>query len=269
MSDTPNSDPIQDPAPQAVAVKEDAPMEIHKPHAAKTWKEFFIELGTIVIGILIALGLEQAVEALHDRSRAEQARENIHSEIADDIGLMVTRDRTEGCISHRLNEVDGLIRASAAGALPQGPIWIGHPFLASMADSQYRSATQSGAVSLLSNEGQSRFARIYAEFEQYYQAELTEQSAWGDLRTLESHPVSSSVLDWQLRSAMQKARTARFHMETSENAIRTDTSRLGIMPNVVHSFKQEAACIPLNTPRVESERKLVQGGISGVNFDWP
>ena len=25
-------------------------MEIHKPHAAKTWKEFFIELGTVVIG---------------------------------------------------------------------------------------------------------------------------------------------------------------------------------------------------------------------------
>ena len=24
-------------------------MEFHKPHAAKTWKEFFIELGTIVV----------------------------------------------------------------------------------------------------------------------------------------------------------------------------------------------------------------------------
>ena len=26
-------------------------VDIHKPHAAKTWKEFFIELGTIVTGI--------------------------------------------------------------------------------------------------------------------------------------------------------------------------------------------------------------------------
>ena len=30
-------------------------MEIHKPHAAKTWKEFFIELGTIVLGILVRI----------------------------------------------------------------------------------------------------------------------------------------------------------------------------------------------------------------------
>ena len=102
-------------------------MEIHKPHAAKTWKEFFIELGTIVVGILIALGLEQIVEGFHDRSRVAQARENIRSEIANNIGLMVTRDATKSCVSHRLDEVDGLIRASAAGALPQGPIWIGHP----------------------------------------------------------------------------------------------------------------------------------------------
>jgi hypothetical protein len=38
-------------------------MEIHKPKAAHNVREFLIEIGTIVCGILIALGLEQAVEA--------------------------------------------------------------------------------------------------------------------------------------------------------------------------------------------------------------
>jgi hypothetical protein len=257
-----------DPTPPPPA-QEESRVEIHKPHAAKTWKEFFIELGTIVIGILIALGLEQAVEAAHDRARAEQARENIRSEIANDTGEMVTRDRTKDCISHRLDEVNDLIRASAAGALPQGPIWVGHPFNAAMADSQYRSATQSGAVSLLPSQEQSSYARIYAEFEQYYQAELTEQSAWSDLRTLENHPASSPVLDWQLRSAVQKARTARFKMETAEYFVRTGASSLRVRPNVVFTFKQQAACIPLDTPRPEAVEKMVQGGITGVNFDWP
>jgi len=56
-------------------------MEIHKPHAAKTWKEFFIEQGMVITGILIALSLEQAVERAHERSRAAQARENIRTEI--------------------------------------------------------------------------------------------------------------------------------------------------------------------------------------------
>ena len=32
-------------------------MDIHRPHAAHSWREFAIEIGTIVLGILIALGL--------------------------------------------------------------------------------------------------------------------------------------------------------------------------------------------------------------------
>ena len=36
-------------------------MDIHKPHAAKNWREFAVEIGTIVVGILIALGLEQVI----------------------------------------------------------------------------------------------------------------------------------------------------------------------------------------------------------------
>ncbi len=35
-------------------------MEIHKPHAAKTWREFAVELATITAGILIALTLDSA-----------------------------------------------------------------------------------------------------------------------------------------------------------------------------------------------------------------
>ena len=40
-------------------------MDIHKPKAAHSWREFLIEIGTIICGILIALALEQAVESVH------------------------------------------------------------------------------------------------------------------------------------------------------------------------------------------------------------
>jgi len=43
-----------------------APMlDVHPPHEAiHTWKGFFIHIATIVIGLLIAIGLEQTVEVL-------------------------------------------------------------------------------------------------------------------------------------------------------------------------------------------------------------
>ena len=48
-------------------------LDVHPPHTpTHTWKDFFIHIATIVIGLLIAIGLEQTVEAVeHHRQREE------------------------------------------------------------------------------------------------------------------------------------------------------------------------------------------------------
>jgi hypothetical protein len=50
-------------------------LDVHPPHApTHTWKDFFIHVGTIVIGLLIAVGLEQTVEWLHHRHQVAETR---------------------------------------------------------------------------------------------------------------------------------------------------------------------------------------------------
>jgi len=244
-------------------------MEIHKPHAAKTWKEFFIELGTVVIGILIALALEQAVEAAHERARAAQARENIGAEIAYNTGLFATRATVENCVSRRLDEVDGLIQAAMTGEPLPGSIWIGHPPYWPMLSSQYAAASQSGVVSLLPTSEQAAYANIYAGFAEYTEAEKSEQAAWSDLRALENHPIAGPILDWQLRSALKKARAARWLTEVSGQAVQTAAASLGIKPNVTYHFTQQSVCIPLNTPRAEAEKLVAKGRNGGTGYDEP
>jgi hypothetical protein len=57
-------------------------LDIHPPeHAAHTWRDFFIHIATIVVGLLIAIGLEQSVEALHHRHVLAETRENLHEEL--------------------------------------------------------------------------------------------------------------------------------------------------------------------------------------------
>ena len=57
-------------------------MDVHPPHhSLNTWRDFFIHIATITIGLLIALALEAAVEALHHRHIVREARENIRQEI--------------------------------------------------------------------------------------------------------------------------------------------------------------------------------------------
>jgi hypothetical protein len=57
-------------------------MEVHAPHEPiHTWRDFFLHIVTITVGLLIAIALEQTVEWIHHRHIVHVARENIRHEI--------------------------------------------------------------------------------------------------------------------------------------------------------------------------------------------
>src|SRR5580704_15652910 len=62
--------------------KENAPMlDVHPAHhAASTWRDFFIHIATIVLGLLIAISLEQTIEYFHHRHLAREASEQLRLE---------------------------------------------------------------------------------------------------------------------------------------------------------------------------------------------
>jgi hypothetical protein len=56
-------------------------MEIHPPHQAiQSWREFLLHMTTIVLGILIAIGLEQAVGWVHHRQERSQLQKELREE---------------------------------------------------------------------------------------------------------------------------------------------------------------------------------------------
>jgi hypothetical protein len=55
-------------------------MDIHKPKPWHGARELSKEIGTIVIGVLIAIGAEQAVEALHHRAQAHEMARKLRVE---------------------------------------------------------------------------------------------------------------------------------------------------------------------------------------------
>lgn len=58
-------------------------MEIHRPAASHSWREFLIEIGTITIGILIALALESLILTARDHRLLNNARADLRSELRD------------------------------------------------------------------------------------------------------------------------------------------------------------------------------------------
>ena len=73
-------------------------LDVHPPHeAAHSWKDFFVHIATIVVGLLIAIGLEQTVEAIHHHDQRKEFQRRMDATVganrkldARDIHQLVT-----------------------------------------------------------------------------------------------------------------------------------------------------------------------------------
>jgi hypothetical protein len=139
-------------------------MEIHKPKATHNWREFLTEIGTIVCGILIALGLEQAVEALHSHHLVAQAEEAMRVQIVDDDGPQAyVRLAIAPCLARQL---DGLRAALDQRMAPEafGKLAASYrPVLRTWDDQAWKAAQASGVLSAMGPKKLDRWSQIYIQ----------------------------------------------------------------------------------------------------------
>ena len=99
-------------------------LDVHPPHApTHTWRDFFIHIATICIGLLIAIGLEQTVEAIHHHHQREQLEEQLHAEAERNLALVYSNvERLTG----RLAFFDAFIVALNQAPVAGGRIQLTH-----------------------------------------------------------------------------------------------------------------------------------------------
>jgi hypothetical protein len=79
-------------------------MDIHKPKPWHGWRELLKEIGTIVIGVLIAIAFEQTVEWLHWRHKLADTEAAVRFELHDDdLPQAYARIVVRSCLDKRLD----------------------------------------------------------------------------------------------------------------------------------------------------------------------
>jgi hypothetical protein len=64
-----------------VRIQEPPMLDVHAPHESiHTWRDFFIHIATIVVGLCIAVGLEQTVEYFHHLHQVHQMEASLRQE---------------------------------------------------------------------------------------------------------------------------------------------------------------------------------------------
>ena len=132
-------------------------MDIHKPKAAHSWREFLVEIGTIICGILIALGLEQGLEWLHTEHEIAETRHALNAEIAANSNASIYGVAELRCLVFASDRyiawAKGGPRLPFAGGL--------YPLLQSTA----WDASRGGPVLRMPTEERLRYARYYGGVE--------------------------------------------------------------------------------------------------------
>jgi hypothetical protein len=163
-------------------------IDVHPPHASvHTWRDFFIHIATIVVGLLIAIGLEQVVERLHERHEAHQTGEGLHREYEDNhhrIGneIRFWRRGTAALqnnllVLRYLQQHPGTPEEKLPGTLYWG---ISHMVFA---HAEWDSAQQTGIVKLLPQNDATTKAFYYLELNR---AEESADAVWLALNDAES-----------------------------------------------------------------------------------
>ncbi|MGD0647397.1 MAG: hypothetical protein ABR971_05335 [Acidobacteriaceae bacterium] len=111
-------------------------LDVHPPHApTHTWRDFFIHIATIVLGLIIAVGLEQLVERIHQRYELRETREALSRELESNRAHLVADQRNWLLTTARLKNdllVLQYIRQHPGTpeiALPGDLNWLQAPFL--------------------------------------------------------------------------------------------------------------------------------------------
>jgi hypothetical protein len=140
-------------------------IDIHPPHhAATTRRDFFIHLVTVVLGILIAIGLEQAVEYFHHCDQVAQLTEQMRTEAQNNLPLIRDSiDRLKVQATYIRSLEDALLAGKPSGdsvGVHGVPPNAGSALYVSPSRATWSAAQSAGLAALLPADQVKLFARI-------------------------------------------------------------------------------------------------------------
>ncbi|HXA38544.1 MAG TPA: hypothetical protein VNW53_06050 [Phenylobacterium sp.] len=218
-------------------------------------REFLKEYLIIVVGVLTALGAEQAAEALRHRADAAEAQDAIRAEVVVDITRIEQRDFAYDCVEARLDELERVVDTSTATGGIRGPSWIGRPPRYAVEAARWDAASQSGRVSLLPTTWQSRFGFLYTTLRYYYEMNNAEQQTWSRLDGLTGLDRLSPDGKLAAKAEIEQARFYNGSMHQVAGLILSRAAAEGLRPTLRRD-PPFSVCWAITTPTREGLARM-------------
>lgn len=134
-------------------------MEIHRPKAIDSWREFLVEVGIIVLGVVIALAAEETVQHYNTRHEVAVVTDSLDDELSDALFSALERIKFDPCHKQSLARLEELsdrdeptLSASDA-ASPPLRLW---------SSSAWEAAVASGTIEDMPHDERNAYARLFS-----------------------------------------------------------------------------------------------------------
>lgn len=217
----------------------------------RSWKpapglrSFLIELLIVVLGVLIALAAQQAVDGWNARGEVKEFRAALDSELGYDFGAIRDRMAQAPCINTRLDQLDQWQRLLQSGASLRLTSRVGRPTSLNVRTSVWESRT-ADVASHLGLDVRLAYAASYDLLDGYRDSRQIERQIWNELLDFEGAGEVDPRDVTRLRGLIERARLyARLVAQNSRDFER-QASRMGIRPWVDPGMTaRDQVCRPL------------------------
>ena len=242
---------------------------------AKGWRAFAGEVGVIVLGVVIALAAQEAVETVNERQEAAKTRATLTGEIRESLAVLELRRAAQPCIDRRLKELRAIVNDWGRTGTFKTPRWVSQATWFAFDTARFEAAQSAGRLALLPNEEQYRFGLITNSLQTFRDIQRRETDAWSTLRMLQSGPEVLTASDrTAVRVALQDASTLNHFAQIRVGQTLPEAAEFGWRPDMRRVQKRmglawkdgvfrPSVCISIDTPADQAHRE------AGLIYELP
>lgn len=184
-------------------------LKVRPPHG---WRAVWWEFMIVTVGVLFALGAEQTLKGLDDRSELEAVRNSLRSEVRRNLAAVQFRIQMKPCIDRRLAELRTIFERHGSGRPLGIRARVGKPVYWSESTGTWQIALSGQALSNMTLADTLAFSEAFDAYQAFTRLLDEEDGHWRTLSLLDEAAILGEQ-DWPtLHRAFAEARAlnARF-----------------------------------------------------------
>lgn len=202
---------------------------VHFPKPLHGWRVFAGEVGTIVLGVVLALGAQEFAQNLHWRSEVSETRQALDGELARDLAAFDYRYRNKACTADRLSELRRWADSLASGKVLPLRHEIEEPPYFSIRTASWE-ITDGEIASRIPVKAKLSYAALYDGLKKFDQAKNDESLAWSTLNEYGSAARADASDLRRIRRALKDIEDVNTILDPFKGAFDRFSRELGIQP---------------------------------------